>query len=134
MCRQKKHEMDGLKAAKYIFGAAGIYGTALLLPRLNTWGERYSDKDWAPVPKEAPVYYYGFVSGALTWQLAFLLMARDPIKYRDLMPIAMLEKFVFVGSCAMLAWQGRLQPTMKIAAVVDGTLGALFVAAYALTK
>jgi hypothetical protein len=125
--------MDGKVFASRSFALAGIYGTALLLPRLSVWGERRSDKDWAPIGS-SPVYYFGFVSGALTWQLGFLVMARDPVRYRALMPVAVLEKLVFAGSCAMLAWQGRLQPTMKIAAVIDASLGALFVAAYVLTR
>jgi hypothetical protein len=31
-------------------------------------------------------FYYGFVGFAMTWQVAFLIIRRDPKRYRPLMP------------------------------------------------
>ena len=56
--------------------------------------------------------YYGFVGVTLAWQVAFLVIASDPVRYRTFMLTAMLEK-----------------PPAQAAAIVapDGVLGLLFV-------
>jgi hypothetical protein len=48
-----------------------------------------------PPPITHPEHFYGFVGVALAWQFVFLLIGRDPARYRPLMPIAVLEKLAF---------------------------------------
>jgi len=38
-----------------------------------------------------PGFYYGFVSVGLAWQVAFLVIARDPVRFRLMMIPAALE-------------------------------------------
>lgn len=118
--------------ASRIYGVAAVYGVGCLLP--NLFQERKCDKELAPVPVEAPVWFYGFNSVALTFQFVFALMATDPIKYRDLMPLAMLEKFGFVACCIKLHREGRLQPMMRLGASIDALLGVAFGLAYYVTR
>lgn len=40
-----------------------------------------------------PGFYYGFVGLGLAWQIAFLVIAQDPVKYRLMMIPSMVEKF-----------------------------------------
>ena len=39
-----------------------------------------------------PLFYYGFVGVALAWQVAFWLIARDPVRYRWFIVPGVIEK------------------------------------------
>lgn len=52
----------------------------------------------APPAITHPEFYYGFLVVSLAWQIGFLLIAADPIRFRPMMAIAMVEKFGYVGS------------------------------------
>lgn len=114
-----------------VFLVAGAWGLLVLPPMyfmLDAIGER------TPPAVAHPEFYYGFVGVALAWQVAFLVIARDPIRYRPLMPAAMVEKFSFVAAVAVLYRQGRIAAgDMAIGAAADCVLGVLFVLAYATT-
>ena len=56
-----------------------------------------------------PDIYFGFVTVTLAWQVAFLIISRDPVRYRPLMLAAMIEKFAYVIALAVLHSQGRIQ-------------------------
>ena len=64
------------------------------------------------------------------WQLAFLVIARDPIHFRPLMPVTVLEKLAFEIPVAVLYAQGRVPTTTLAVAGIDLVLGALFLASY----
>ena len=61
---------------------------------------------------------------------AFLLIARDPVRYRPLMPITWLEKLSFGGAAAVLMALGRIPTPVFALGMLDLLLGALFVAAW----
>lgn len=70
----------------------------------------------------------------LAWQVAFLVISSDPLRYRPLMPVAMMEKASFVLAAFWLYSQGR-RPTMILAAALfDLRYGIGFVAAYVATR
>lgn len=72
---------------------------------------------------------------ALAWQLAFLLIAANPIRFRPMMAAAMLEKFSYVASIAVLYAQGRVPAgDFTLGAAADFVLGTLFVAAFLSTR
>jgi len=84
-----------------------------------------------PPPITHPDLYYGFIGVTLAWQIAFLMIATDPVRYRTIMFAAILEKVLYVGSIVVLYLYGQLQPGQAAAiSVPDGTLGLLFVAAF----
>src|SRR5262245_55352144 len=78
--------------ARWVFRIAGIYGLAVLVPQYSL--EEQVSRDYPP-PITHPEYFYGFLGVAVSWQVAFLLIAQDPARYRPLMIPAALEKAAF---------------------------------------
>jgi hypothetical protein len=113
--------------ARRVFFWAAIYGFLVLFPQYFLL-ER-NGRDFPPAITH-PEYYYGFVGLALVWQAVFLLISRDPARYRPLMPLAVLEKAVFGIPAAVLYLQHDLPLAMLGAGLVDLTLGTLFLAAW----
>ena len=102
---------------------AGIWGILVLTPLYFL--EKRTGIDHPPAITH-PEYYYGFVGVALAWQVLFLVIARDPERFRPAMPAAMIEKLAFVISTYSLFALGRVDSTMVAAASADLILGTLF--------
>jgi hypothetical protein len=116
-----------MKFSRIVFAVAGVWGL-LILPPLYL--EPMAATQTTP-PATHVVFYYGFLGIALAWQLAFLVIATNPVRYRPLMLVAVLEKVAFVASAGFLYSQGRLAVGGEVVgAAADLTLGLLFVAAY----
>jgi len=47
-----------------------------------------------PPPITHPGFFYGFVGIGLAWQVAFIIIATDPVRFRPLMIPCILEKSV----------------------------------------
>ena len=120
----------GARFASRVFRIAAIYGVVVLLPQYFMEGKIGRD---TPPPITHPEYFYGFVGVALAWQLAFLVVARDPLRFRPLMPVAVVEKASFGLAAVALYLAGRLGLQMLGAGIVDLILGALFLMSYART-
>jgi hypothetical protein len=116
--------------AKIIFRIAGIWGLLILTP-LYFFYDRIG-RDYPP-PITHPDFYYGFVGVALVWQIAFLVIGSNPVRFRPLMIVAMLEKFCYVITLVALHLQGRLAASQAAVAVPDFVLGILFVVAWVKT-
>ena len=116
--------------AKLVFRIAGIYGFVVLLPQYFL--EDKTGRDFPP-PITHPEYYYGFIGLALTWQLLFLLLSTDPVRYRLLMVPAMFEKVVFVIPVVILYFQHRTPAIILSVSMIDLVFGVLFLIAYAKT-
>jgi hypothetical protein len=114
--------------AKVVFTIAGIWGILIMTPLYFTFdavGRAY------PPPITHPDLYYGFIGVTLAWQIAFLVIATDPVRYRTIMLAGILEKFLYVTTMIVLFFRGYLQPGQATVIIVpDGTLGLLFVAAF----
>ncbi len=113
--------------ARRLFLIAGIYGLAVLLPPFLM--EARVGRDDPPAVTH-PEFFYGFLGVAAAWQIAFLVIATDPVRYRPLMIPSALAKLSFAGAVAVLYWQGRLSGVIVGFAAVDFVLGVLFVMAY----
>ncbi len=122
---------SGVKFAKRVFLAAGTYGLAVLLPQYFLLDKIGRD---APPPITHPEYFYGFVGIAVAWQLVFLTIARDPLRYRPIMLAAVIEKAAFGLVAVWLFVQGRLSAEMFAAGLVDLILGSLFAMSYVRTS
>ncbi len=116
-----------MRFAKLTFLIAGIYGLLVLVPLY--FMEQQTGRDYPP-PITHPEYYYGFIGVAVAWQLAFIVMSRDPVRYRPLMPVAIVEKASFFIPVVVLYLQHRLSAFMLGAGCVDGVLGVLFLISY----
>ena len=116
-----------MKFARIVFWIAAIWGFLIITPlyfMFNLIGE----KD--PPPITHPAFFYGFVGVALVWQIAFIFIARDPIRFRPMMIPAILEKLVYSIPVIVLVLQKRMNPADLMFSATDLTLGALFLAAY----
>ena len=120
-----------MKFAKIVFYAAGIWGILVLTP-LYFLFDRIGRQD--PPPITHPGFYYGFVGVGLAWQIAFLIIATNPMRFRPLMLACMVEKFGYTASLTVLYLQGRLHPSDLTFGAVDLLLGILFVVAFVRTK
>jgi hypothetical protein len=117
--------------AKRVFLVAAIYGLIVLLPQYFL--EEKTGRDFPPAITH-PEYFYGFIGIAVAWQLVFLIISRDPIRYRPLMPVAVVEKIAFGFPAIALYVTGRLSSQMLGAGILDLVLGVLFVIAYKRTS
>ena len=120
-----------MRLAKIVFIGAGIWGIAVLPPLYflrDITGRPY------PPPIDYPHFFYGFISVALAWQMAFLVVGSNPARFRPLMVPGMIEKFGHVTGVVVLYLQARIAAADALAAVPDFLLGALFVVAFAKTR
>lgn len=113
--------------AKWTYRVAGFWGIAVLLPMLFL--QEHIGQAFPPRITH-PEFYYGFVCVGLAWQVAFLVVSTDPVRYRPLMPACMLEKFSFVTAAAFLWISGRVPDPLLLGAAADLILGVAFTAAY----
>jgi len=119
-----------MRFVKYTFIGAGIWGLVVLLPfyaLVDITGRRY-----AP-PTEYPQFFWRFLSVALAWQIAFLIIRTDPVRFRPLMIPATLEKMGYVATRIVLYAGGRISSLDFQPVLPDFALGVLFVVAYAMT-
>lgn len=116
-----------MKFARVVFWVAGIWGLLVITP-LYFMFDLIGRQD--PPPITHPGFFYGFVGTALAWQIAFLFIARDPVRFRPLMIPSMIEKFTFGPAVVILVLQGRMHSSDLIFAGTDMLLAVLFVVAY----
>ena len=113
--------------ARRLFLVAAGYGFLALVPQYLLFEK--NGRDYPPAITH-PEYYFGFIGVALAWQVGFLVIARDPVRYRLLMLPAILEKALFGIPAVVLFVAGRLATPMFAAGTVDLLLGSLFAVAY----
>ena len=113
--------------AKRCFLFAGIAGLLMLLPQYFL--EEQIGRNYPP-PISHPHQFYGFVGVALAWQVAFLVIASDPIRFRPMMIPAVLEKLSFAIPAAILFMKGRSPGVILGAGMFDLFLGVLFVLSF----
>ncbi len=118
---------SGVKFAKIVYWAAGIYGVVVLTPLyfiFNLVGQ----KD--PPPVNHPLFYYGFVGLALAWQAAFMIIATCPVRYRPMMIATWLEKIGYAAAAWVLYSQGRVHIGDCYIGSLDLIWLVLFIVAY----
>jgi hypothetical protein len=116
-----------MRFARWVFLLAGLYGIAVMLPQY--FMEAKVGRDYPPEITH-PEYFYGFVGVGLAWQVAFLIIARDPARFRSIMLPGILEKLSFGFAGHFLAFHGLAPAVIGWFSVVDLALAALFAAAY----
>ena len=83
-----------------------------------------------PPPITHPAFYYGFVGAGLAWQVAFLIIAKYPVRLRLIMIPAVIEKFTYGIAMFVLYSQSRVHGSDMVFAAVDTLLGILFIIAF----
>jgi hypothetical protein len=119
-----------MRFARWVFAIAGVYGLLVLTPQY--FMETQIGRDYPPAITH-PEYFYGFTGVALSWQLAFLVIAGDPARYRPLMLPAVVEKATFGIAAWVLLAQQRIPNLIVVFATLDLIFGGLFIAAFFLT-
>src|SRR5215204_3690315 len=116
-----------MKFARYTFLIGGVLGILLLVPQYFLL-----EKTGAETPPAIthPEYYYGFTGVALAFQIAFLIIATDPIRFRPMILASIVEKFSFVVALLVLYLQEEVRGPIMAAAVFDLILGVLFIISY----
>ena len=120
-----------MRFAKRVFQVAGIYGLIVLVPQFFL--EAKTGRDFPP-PINHPEYYYGFIGVAVAWQFLFLVLARNPQRYRPMMIPAILEKAGFGIAVVVLFLGNRVSSFMLGPALIDMILGVLFAISYLKTS
>jgi len=90
--------------AKIVFWVAGIWGFLVLTP-----------------------LYFMLDIIALVWQVVFIIVATDPVRYRPLMIPSILEKVSWSTAVIVLVMQQRMHQSDLVFAGTDLLLGVLFV-------
>lgn len=113
-----------VKFARQVFLWAGIIGMIEIVPMLFL-----EEKVGSSLPPAIthPEFYYGFVVVAFSWQIAFLIISRDPERYVPLMPALFLEKLLYPIVVAVLYVQGRASAQLFPGPIIDLIWLALFV-------
>ena len=102
--------------ARRVFSVAGVYGLVTLVPQY--FMESALNRHFPP-PLTHPELFYGFIGVAIAWQCAFLLIARDPQRFRLFMLPAVLEKLSFGAATLALCAQGRVGWVVVCAGSID---------------
>lgn len=116
--------------ARVVFYAAGVWGIVVLTPLyvlVDLTGRQYA------APVDYPHFFYGFLSVAMAWQIAFLVIGSSPARFRPLMIPAIIEKLGYVMGVAILYGQGRLSVADATTAGPDLVLGVCFLVAFVMT-
>jgi hypothetical protein len=120
-----------MRFAKFVFTAAAVWGVVVLTPLY--WLVDVTGRPYAP-PANHPQFFYGFLSVAMAWQIAFFVIGANPARFRPLMIPSVVEKLGHVATVAVLYNQGRLSDMDATAASPDLLLGALFIVAFVKTR
>jgi len=112
-----------VRFARWVFRIAGLYGIVVVAPML------FFERQIAP-GITYPVFFYAWVSVDLVWQILFLVLSTDPIRYRPIMLVSVLEKATAVIAIPWLYLLGRIGSLWLGVAAVDLVFGVLFLAAY----
>jgi hypothetical protein len=116
-----------MRFARIVFLVAGIYGLLILAPVYfmeNAIGQR------TPPAITHPEYFYGFLGAGLAWQVLFLVLSADPVRYRAMILPSILEKVSYGIALVVLFSQHRLPLSVLTIGSVDWVFAFLFLAAY----
>ena len=120
-----------VRFAKIVFWIAGIWGVLVITP-LYFMFDVIGRNDPPPITHRG--FFYGFAGAALAWQVAFFLIAKDPLRHRPLMIPSVLEKLSYGAAVVLLVGQGRMHASDLVFGGVDLLLGILFVIAYFIAR
>jgi hypothetical protein len=116
-----------VKFARIVYGIAAAYGFIVLAPLYFLIEKVGRD---APPPITHPEFYYGFLGVTFLWQLVFVMLAKNPVQYRALIPITILEKFIYTLPVVLLYLAGRVHVSTMASSLVDPIFGVLFIMAW----
>jgi len=120
-----------MKFARIVFLISGIYGILVLTPLYfleQTIGRE------TPPPITHPEFFYGFVGVGLAWQIVFLIIARDPLRFRPMMIPSVLEKASYGAALVVLLRQHRISISSFELGMADVIFAVLFIISFIKTR
>jgi hypothetical protein len=120
-----------LRFARWVFLIAGLYGLLLTIPLY--FFEPQLVRNFPPALTH-PEYFYGFVGVTLAWQVLFLILSSDPLRYRLMMLPGILEKAAYGIATIVLYLQQRAGSFVLIFGVIDLIIGLCFFLAFWKTR
>jgi hypothetical protein len=115
-----------MKFAKWVFTLGGIWGVLIIAPLFfleDTLAK-------ASQPFSHPDMYYGFAASTLAMQFMYLLIGRDPARYRPLMLVGVFGKLAYTASLWTLLSAGRIPMVVPAVASPDVILAILFIVSW----
>lgn len=112
---------------RLVFLIAGIYGILVLAPMY--FMEKHFAENHPPAITH-PEHYYGFIGVALAFQVIFLMISRDPARFRPVILAGVFEKFSYGIAIVVLLMQGRVERVNALFGTIDLVFGILFLAAW----
>jgi hypothetical protein len=116
-----------MRFAKIVFRIAGIWGLLIITPLYFLFDQTGIHN---PPAITHPEFYFGFVGVTLIWQIAFFVIASDPIRFRPFIIVAILEKLIYIVTVPALYLQHRVASNQLLWVCTDSILCLLFVVAY----
>ena len=116
--------------ARRTFTLAGALGLLMLLPMFFLYDRIGADY---PPAVTHPEFFYGFLAVTVAWQIAFLIIGSDPIRFRPLMLAAICEKGFYIVAMTALYLQGRQTLAQFGVIGFDVVFGTLFIVSYVRT-
>ena len=117
-----------IRFSRFVYRLAALVGLVEIVPLY--FSENVFNRTQPPAITH-PEFYYGFVGVVVAWQIAYLIISEDPVRYQPLFPAIVLEKLLYPAALFILYMGGRLQSVaMLLGGGVDLCLLALFIAAY----
>jgi hypothetical protein len=120
-----------MRFAKIVFRIAGIWGLLISIPLYFLFDQIGIHN---PAAITHPEFYFSFVGVTLVWQIAFFVIASDPIRFHPFILIAILEKLVYILTIPILYLQHRVASNQLIWVCTDSILCLLFIASYFKTR
>lgn len=114
-----------MRLAKWTFLTAGVLGLLSTVPLLFTENA---------VGVKQPEFYYGFVCLDICWQILYLFLSSDTVRYRPMMIPAFLAKGTGTIALTWLYLLARVSSQWIIIGAVDGVFAVLFLLAYWATR
>jgi hypothetical protein len=116
-----------MRFARWLFLISGVWGLLVLIPHYfmeEMIGEQH------PPAITHPEFFYGFIGVGLAWQIAFLIIGADPVRFRPMMLPSGIEKLSFAAATIALYAAGRVPMAVLGAGLIDLVFGLLFLAAW----
>ena len=116
--------------ASRVFWIAALYGFVAIIPQFFL--EEKIGRDFPPAITH-PEFFYAFLGVVFAWQIAFVLIARDPIRFRPIMIPSALEKIAFGVTAIALYLTGRAGWMPLAAGIIDLVFSSFMLIAYGKT-
>jgi len=113
--------------ARWLFLVSGVWGLAVLIP--HYFMEQMVGHH-VPPPITHPEFFYGFIGVGIAWQIAFLIIGSDPVRFRPMMLPSAVEKISFAAATVALYSADRVPVAVLGAGLVDLLFGVLFLVAW----